>query len=761
MKRGTRRIRAGAVASIALLALIAAFPAEAQVLQDRIGPPPPDAESIPATENDDQVSFAADALDYDDNNDIVTATGDVRMLRSGSRLRADKVVWNRRTGQVHATGSVAVINPSGDTAYGDDANLSDDIKDGVVENMLVVLANGGRLAANHGVRKGAVTTLDRGAYTPCAVEGSDGCAKEPSWKVTAVRIVHDEDRHRVYYKDARISLLGLTVLWLPGFSHPDGTDQANGNSGLLLPNFEVSKVLGVDFSLPYYFQLAPNRDLTITPHVYSKVAPGLEAQYRALSSRGAYQVRGMITYGSRLPAVVSATALDKDKGIRGFIDANGTYQLGTDWTLSGQLRLETDRTFMRRYDINGDDRLRSTLQAERIDANSYLSIAGWFVQTVRTTTTGLSVDSQGQQPIALPAIDYRRRLTDPLLGGVIQLQANSLSLIRTEGQDTQRAFAGAEWDLRKLTPWGQQVTFTAYSRADIYHSDQNDLTPTVVYRGTQGWQGRGIVSGAVDVRWPFIGTFLGGTQQLTPRVQVVASPQTKNLAIPNEDARAIDLEDSNLFALNRFAGYDRWEDGSRVTYGAEWNYQRPRLEMSAVVGQSYRLTNEPTILPPGTGLSDRFSDIVGRVTLKYSKWLEITERYRLDKNDFHIRRNEVDATIGSSKTYFLVGYLRLNRNIDTSIEDLRDREEIRLGGRIQLARFWSLYGSTVVDLTGKSDDPTSVSDGFQPVRQRVGLTYEDECLSLGLSWRRDYDPTNDGRRGSTFSLRLALKNIGR
>jgi LPS-assembly protein len=757
MNRGARWFWGCALAPMLGLAM----PAHAQVLQDHPGPPPPDASSLPATESDDQISFAADALDYEDDADIVTASGDVRMLRAGSRLRADKVVWNRRTGEVRATGNVAVINPAGDTAYSDDAVLTDDIKDGVVDNLLIVLANGGRLAARHGERKGAITTLDRAAYTPCSVEGSNGCAKEPSWKVTAVRIIHDDDRHRIYYKDARISLLGLTVLWLPAFSHPDGSNQAGGGSGLLLPNFEVSNALGLDLSLPYYLQLAPNRDLTITPHVYSKVAPGLEAQYRALNSRGAYQVRGMVTYGSRLPASANATGMDKNSGIRGFIDGNGTYQFGPDWTMTGQVRLATDRTFMRRYDISSDDRLRSTLQAERIDANSYLQIAGWYVQTVRSTISGSSLNNQGQQPIALPAIDYRRRITDPWLGGTIQLQANSLSLIRTDGQDTQRAFAGARWDLRTLTGLGQQVTFTAYSRADIYHSDQNEKTATVIYRGRAGWEGRGIVAGAVDMRWPFIGSLFGGSQQITPRVQIVASPQTRNLAIPNEDARAIDLEDSNLFALNRFAGYDRWEDGSRVTYGAEWNYQRPRLELRGVVGQSYRLTSEPTILPQGTGLSDRFSDIVGRLSMKYGRWLEVTERFRIDKDNLKVRRNEVDATIGSNRTYVLVGYLRLNRDIDTSIEDLRDREEIRLGGRVQVARFWSIYGSTVVDLTGKGEDPTSVSDGYQPVRQRVGIQYEDECMSLGLSWRRDYDPTGDARRGSTFSLRLALKNIGR
>src|SRR3546814_5609778 len=77
------------------------------------------------------------------------------------------------------------------------------------------------------------------------------------------------------------------------------------------------------------------------------------------------------------------------------------------------------------------------------------------------------------------------------------------------------------------------------------------------------------------MRWPFIGEFLGGTQTLTPRVQIVATPPIENLDIPNEDARAFDLEDSNLFAINRFNGYDRFEDGARVTYGFEWNYSRP------------------------------------------------------------------------------------------------------------------------------------------------------------------------------------------
>ena len=127
----------------------------------------------------------------------------------------------------------------------------------------------------------------------------------------------------------------------------------------------------------------------------------------------------------------------------------------------------------------------------------------------------------------------------------------------------------------------------------------------------------------------------------------------------------------------------------------------PASRSRANIGQSYRLSTRATILPPGTGLSDRFSDFVGRTNVRLGRRLNVTHRFRLDKDNLAIRRNEIDATIGGRRTYATFGYLRLNRNIDPVIEDLRDREEIRVGGRVQFARYWSIFGSAIVDLTDR------------------------------------------------------------
>jgi LPS-assembly protein len=727
--------------------------AHAQDLQNRpVTPPPREAGPSPAPANEQVVDFSADSLEYLNDSDTVIANGDVRMFREGNRLRADKVTWNRQTGEVRAEGQVAVTNPQGDVAYGDSVQLTDTLRDGVVDNLLVVLQGGGRLAAVRGNRQGNLYALDNAAYTACSVVDSNGCPKEPSWKITAVRVVYDTQKQRVFYKGARLHLFGLSLLPLPLLSNPTG-DQ--GGTGVLVPDIRFSRVNGLELTVPYYVKLAPNRDLTITPHVYSNVLPAIEAQYRALTSNGAYQVSGMLTESRRLPAELDPGTVS-NRDIRGYLDASGRFQLDPKWDISGSLRVTTDRTFLRRYDISRDDRLRSTIRAERIDTDSYFSLTGWATQTLRIN------DPQGQQPIALPELDYRRRFEDPLLGGRIELQFNTLAIGRTHGQDTQRAFASFKWDLRRLTPWGQEVTFTAFGRGDVYHSDENLLSPTLIYRGSPGWQSRAIGAVAVDVRWPLIGTVgSSGTQRITPRLQLVATPPIRNMEMPNEDARAIELEDSNLFALNRFPGYDRFEDGARVTYGIDYALNLPGISVDANIGQSYRLSDRPALFPDGVGLTDKLSDIVGRTTVRFRDFVSLTHRYRLDKDNLAIRRNEIDATIGSRRTYVLLGYLRLNRDIDTSIEDLRDREEVRVGGRVQIGRFWSAFGSAIIDLTDRKEDPFSTADGYQPIRHRLGIAYDDDCLELGLTWRRDYQDTGDARRGNTFLLRLSFKNLGR
>ncbi|MGD4048260.1 hypothetical protein QT600_22575, partial [Xanthomonas citri pv. citri] len=140
---------------------------------------------------------------------------------------------------------------------------------------------------------------------------------------------------------------------------------------------------GLELATPYYLQLGINRGLTLTPHLFTSVLPMAQAQYDALGTHGSFRVTGYATVSRKSDDITPYASTDTRQAFRGHLDGIGRYQLDPNWSISGSLRLTTDRTFLRRYDISGDDRLRSTLSVERIDRDSYLGITGWYVQTLR------------------------------------------------------------------------------------------------------------------------------------------------------------------------------------------------------------------------------------------------------------------------------------------------------------------------------------------------------------------------------------------
>jgi len=748
-----RRCRLLALGAGGVLLAALANPAIAQPALETPIPVAPATTPAPPefnAEGERQIGFEASELAFDQDTNTVTAAGNVVLVSGDQSLNADAVNWNRTTGEIIASGNVRLVDEDGNQLFAEQLQLTDELEAGAMQNLLIAFRQGARMAAEQAVRAADGTiTLERAAYSSCPVTDEDGCPRSPSWRLTADRVIYDDTTKRINFEGAWLELFGKRILPMPRLMiRADG----GAESGLLMPDIALTTSNGIELSDSYYWRLAENRDLTLTGFVYSQAAPMVSANYRHLTEQGAFQVTGYATYSARIP--LSGTNPLSERDLRGYVATNGRFQLGPNWAFTGSIRLASDRTFLRRYDISRDDRLRSTIMAERTDDRSYLSISGWATQALLVATP------QGQVPLALPLVDYRRRVADPLLDGVLELQANSLAITRSDGQDTRRAFARAQWDLRRITPWGQEVTLTAMARGDVYHSEDNALNPTPSYRGITGWQARGVALGAIDVKWPLVGNFLGGTQVVTPRVQLVAAPETRNLAIPNEDARAIDLEDSNLFALNRFPGYDRVEDGARVTYGADWEITLPGLRISTTIGQSYRLTDKPTLFPDGTGLTEQFSDFVGRTEVRYRDFLKVTHRFRLDKDGLAIRRAEIDATVGSDRTYLEVGYLRLNRDIISTSEDLADREEVRAGGRLAFARNWSVFGSAVVNLTDREEDPSLSSDGFEPLRTRLGFAYSDDCLELGFSWRRDYYRVADAESGNSFRIYFTLRNLG-
>src|SRR3546814_14756055 len=114
----------------------------------------------------------------------------------------------RTAGRLIATGNVAATTAEGDTAYGDRVELTDTLRDAVVDNILLVLERGGHIAARSGSRTDGRTVLSHAVYPPCDVVNSDGCPTTPLWRVEAVEVVDGPRRHRILHHAAPLGIVG-------------------------------------------------------------------------------------------------------------------------------------------------------------------------------------------------------------------------------------------------------------------------------------------------------------------------------------------------------------------------------------------------------------------------------------------------------------------------------------------------------------------------------------------------------------------------
>jgi len=224
------------------------------------------------------VLMQADELSYDQETQTVTATGDVEVAYGDRIMTADKMTYNEATGVVVATGNVVLLEPSGDVIFAERAELSDELRDGVVDTLQVLLADKSRLAGNEAQRRnGNVTSVYKGVFSPCEVCEEEG-KTTPLWQIKAFRVIHNQEEQRIIYEDAFFELFGIPIAYVPFFSHPDPTIERQ--SGFLAPSFGNSSDLGTFLRVPYYWVISYHIDATIAPTYMTKEGVSFEVEYR-------------------------------------------------------------------------------------------------------------------------------------------------------------------------------------------------------------------------------------------------------------------------------------------------------------------------------------------------------------------------------------------------------------------------------------------------------------------------------------------------
>jgi len=689
------------------------------------------------------IYFEADELTTNQKEKTIEAQGNVEVRREDLTLYADRLVYNQANDTITAYGNVELQEKDGARIYSDEVNLTEKLTQAEMTKIKVIMRDESKLWAEYFRKKENNNKVMRYVtYTPCdCCEQHDG--KAPLWRIRARKVTHDASSQNMNYNDAFLDIKNVPVLYSPFLSHPDPT--VKRRSGFMPPKIMSNSYLGSALQVNYFWDISEHSDVLFSPTVSTNKGVLWGGRYRSYFQKGYVEAEGTYLNDD-----------DPDRPAnRESLFATGRYEINDSWVASTHINYASDSLYLKEMSLPKDDEtwLTSDVTFERFNFRDYTSVQAYYYKLVsydlREKNSAEYDRLKYNKPFALPLIESEF-ISDPnAIGAYFKNDFSFSSLYHSNGQQSQRATMINSWNLPWTSRFGERYKIVASVKSDAYHVEEYPYHPNKKdYRGNPM---RVFPQLGVEWKLPFVKATDTSRQILEPVVVGVFSPNGGNKPnrIPNEDSQDVHLEDTNVLDLDRYAGYDRNDNGSRVSYGFNWNsYGNIMGRTSAFFAQTYQLNRE-TSFSKNTGSSGHLSDYVGRIYAAPSQYLDLTYRFRLDKNDYKLRYNELAAKLGNNMLNLYVSYIYLQKNTYAS-EALSERKELYTSLRAALTRDWS------VSLYNRQD----LSRGGGSLEHGGNLIYEDECFMFITNVKKynSSDPDLDDSYEFTFSF--YLKTLG-
>lgn len=689
--------------------------------------------------NKSPAAIEANQLDYDSNEQVVSASGNVQVVQGKRRLDADGLSYDQKTDRITANGNIVLYEPDGTLVKANSVALQQNLTTGTIQDITVIFPDRSHATALNAVRvNDYLTDLHHATYTSCTVcyDEKTNAEKAPLWKIRAEKTSIDEKKESIKYKNARLEVYGVPVFYTPYFSHP--TPNASSKSGFLIPKYENSSVFGTRVSTPFYISIAPNMDLTITPTITSKLNSILEGDYRHLIEKGEYELKTSITNPPRFNDQGQET---EGHDIRGHIEGSGHFDISDHWTWGFRGSRATDDTYLRKYYYSFEDTLTATANATYTNDRNFAQVETITFQELQST------DDPGQTPLILPHIQGQWESKPGTYGDKYGLTTDALSLQRDNGTSSHRLSSTVYWQVPYITASGHKFEWKNSLRGDGYNVS-NVVIPDEQNQ-FDGTQGRLIPQTELEWSYPLISRQENYRILVSPIIDVIASPYGGNsLRIPNEDSQDIEFSDVNLFSDDHFTGLDRVEEGPRVNYGLKANIDHDQYGYTnLLIGQTYQMKKNPQF-DIESGLGNNQSDVVGRIAYSYNQVFDVAYQFRLDNKELTSNRNFIHTGINYNRVSFNMDYLSSHETFDNITGTSAKRELMAAGTKVQLDDRWAIAGTGNRDLEEGAWRST-----------RGDLIYDGDCVTLTFTLNRDFTRDRDIEPNTSVSFQVSLKNL--
>ncbi len=698
----------------ALLAGVLVFAAPTTALKAQTAPGPAPADG--AAQQEQPALLVADKIFITPERKLV-AEGNVEAFQGDVKLTAQRVTFDQETGQLVLEGPIRIDQAGQTTLLADSGELDEGIQNGLLIGARMVFDQQVQIASVQANRAaGRYTQFSKVSATSCHV-----CAngRPPLWQIRARRVIHDQLERQLYFEGAQLRVLDFPVFYFPYLRLPDPTlDRA---TGFLVPSIRSTSQLGTGVQVPYFFKIGDHKDLTLTPYVSAQTKT-LGYRYRQAFKNGRIQIEGAFTRDDVQP--------DQD---RGYLFANGFFNLKNDYRLSFNLRTTSDDAYLADYGLPDFDRLRSEIALTRIKRDTAFRTSFIHYKTLRDS------EDQDEIPSRVFDLNYERRYFPNAIGGEVRLGFITHAHERTSdedivGRDIARATFDAEW-LRSWTfATGLRADVQLGTSVDTFDIRNDSAFPDQVTRATP--------RAALTLRYPMTRREQSGATQFLEPIAQFGWTDVSDTDVPNDESTFQEFDQGNLLSLSRFPAEDQREDGATAVFGVNWaRYKANGWQALATVGQVFRSEADPNFNLT-SGLQGTTSDLLLAGQINTANGWSLAGRGLID-GDFSFTKAELRGGWTGEGSAITGSYVWQEADPAENLDD--EISEIWLRGRYRVDENWLTRASARYDLAAS-----------EPIRLGLGVTYQNECVQVNMSVSRRFTSTTTIEPSTEFGFTLSL-----
>ncbi len=586
------------------------------------------------------VSIRAGRLSFDQSQDVVEATGQVRLNRPGSVLTGPKLTLQIDSFQGTLTQPTFELYKSG--AYGQAAQID------FVDDQRAI------------VREASYTTCRR---TP-------GPEWLPAWVLKATRLNLDEEESTVRAEGVQLRFQDVPVLGIPAVTFPMTSER---KSGLLPPVVGITTNNGLELAQPYYFDIAPDRDATVTTHLLSTRGVAVDTEFRYLER----------DYSGQARLNLMPTDSLRDQARWGWSSQhNGTLDTGLDSVgrvgLGLNLNRVSDDNYWRDFPRSGlaltQRLLPSTgvLSWGRGNLSMTAQVQRW--QTLQDITAPITPPYDRAPQIGLrygqwqaDGLDWSVQADTTRFEASYDRIPMASTAVRPVPRNGERSFVLAQVSRPWIRPWGF-VTPKLQLHATRYQLDQpldsgersaNRVLPTfsldsgLVYERETQWFGRGV------------------TQTLEPRAFYARTPFRDQSLLPVYDSGATDFNLSTIYSENAYVGHDRLVDNDALTLGVTSRFfdADNGAEMLRVgMAQRIRFSDQKVALPDQTAAQAGLSDLLLGAGVRWDDRWALDATVQVNSQTDRVSRSTLQGRYSPSPYRVLNAAYRLNQGVSEQVD---------------------------------------------------------------------------------------------